>query len=226
MEEFNMHQVLIDNGSLANIIYLPAFQQMKLNKERLQPFTSPLVSFTGDKVIPKGVVKLTIITGTYPTQVFKEIDFLMVDCPSTYNVILGCPTLNKLKAATLTYYLKVKFPIAHSIGEIRGDQVLPRECYQATLASGENHIWMIDEPEPVPEPTEVPQEVEVIPIDPSKVLKIGSALSASETMKMTNFLRENQDVFAWKHEDMPGIDKGVIQHHLNVNPECRPLQQR
>ena len=89
MEEFNMHQVLIDNGSSVDIIYLPAFQQMKLNKERLRPFTSPLVSFIGDMVIPKGVVKLTIITSTYPAQVSKEIDFLVVDCPSTYNVILG-----------------------------------------------------------------------------------------------------------------------------------------
>ena len=105
MEEFNIHWVLVDNGSLADIIYLPAFQQMKLSKERIRPFISPLVSFTRDKVIPKGVVKLTIIVGTYPMQVSKEIDFLMVDCPSTYNVILGRPTLNKLKAATLTYYI-------------------------------------------------------------------------------------------------------------------------
>ena len=97
-----------------------------------------MVSFTGDRVIPKGVVKLTIIAGTYPTQVSKEIDFLVVDCPSTYNVILGQPTLNKLKVATSTYNLKVKFPTAHGIGEIRGDQVLVRECYQADLVSGEN----------------------------------------------------------------------------------------
>ena len=65
MEEFNMYRVLIDNGSLADIIYLPAFQQMELNKERLRPFTSALVSFTGDRVVLKGVVKLTIIAGTY-----------------------------------------------------------------------------------------------------------------------------------------------------------------
>ena len=89
MEEFNIHPILIDNGSSVDIVYLPAFQQMKLNKERLRPFISPLVSFIGDRVIPKGVVKLTIITSTYPAQVSKEIDFLVVDCPSTYNVILG-----------------------------------------------------------------------------------------------------------------------------------------
>jgi len=52
---------------------------------------------------------------------------------------LGKPALNRLKAATSKYYLKVKFPIAHGVGEIKGDQVLARECYQAALASGENH---------------------------------------------------------------------------------------
>ena len=85
---------------------------------------------------------------------------------------------------------------------------------------------MIDEPKSIPEPSELPQEIEVIPGDLSKVLKIGSALLASEKTKITDFLRENQDVFAWKHEDMPGIDRRVIQQHLNVNPECRPVQQR
>ena len=111
---------------------------------------SPLASFTGYMVIPKGVVKLTIIAGTYPAQVSKEIDFLVVECPLTYNIILGRLTLNKLKAATLTYYLNVKFPIAHSIGEIKGDQVLTRECYQGTLVLGENLTWVIDELELIP----------------------------------------------------------------------------
>ena len=54
---------------------------------------------------------------------------------------------------------------------------------------------MIDKPEPIPEPLEVPQEVEVIPGDPSKVLKIGSTFLAIEKTKITTFLRENQDVF-------------------------------
>ena len=101
-----------------------------------------------------------------------------------------------MKAATSTYYLNVKFPTAHGIGEIRGDQVLIRECYQFALTSGENHMWMIDELELVLELSEVPQEIEVIPGDPSKVLKIGLALSTLEKMMITNFLRENQDVFA------------------------------
>ena len=191
---------------------------MKLNKKKVKPFTSPLVSFMGDRIVPRGIVTLTMTAGTYLAQVTKEIDFLIVDCLSTYNIILGRPALNRLRAATSTYYLKVKFPTTHGVGEIKGDQVLVRECYQATLASGENHTWVINEPEPIPEPLETPQEVELVPGDSTKILEIRTALPALEKEKMIFFLRANQDVFSWKHKNMPMIDRKIIQHCLNVNP--------
>ncbi|XP_065625303.1 uncharacterized protein LOC136065695 [Quercus suber] len=53
IEGFNTKRVLVDNGSSADIIYFPAFQQLKLDPGRLRPFNSPLVSFSGDKVYPK-----------------------------------------------------------------------------------------------------------------------------------------------------------------------------
>ena len=139
VKEFNINRVLIDNGSSANIVYLPTFQQMKLDKKRIMPFTLPSVSFTRDRIVPIGIVTLTVIAGTYPAQVTKEIDFLIVDCPSMYNIILGRLALNRLKVVMSTYHLKVKFPTIHEVGEIRGDQVLAKECYQAALASRKNH---------------------------------------------------------------------------------------
>ena len=44
--------------------------------------------------------------------------------------------------------------------------------------------------------------------------------------KLIQFLKENLDVFAWSHEDMPGIPPEIIQHKLNVNPDRKPIQQR
>ena len=95
IEGFNTKRILVDNGSSAGIIYLPAFQQLKLDEKRLRPFESPLVSFNGDKVYPKGIVTLTVTVGTHPRQLTHQLDFLVVDCPSSYNVIIGRPTLNK-----------------------------------------------------------------------------------------------------------------------------------
>ena len=129
IEGFNTKRILVDNGSSADIIYLPAFQKLKLDPRRLRPFDSPLVSFNGDRVYPKGIVTLTVTMGTYPRQLTRQLDFLVVDCPSSYNVIIGRPTLNKWKTATSTYCLKVKFPTDNDVGEVKGDQVLARECY-------------------------------------------------------------------------------------------------
>ena len=67
--------------------------------------------------------------------------------PSSYNVIIRRPTLNRWKAATSTYCLKVKFPTENGVSEIKGDQVLANECYQAMLATKEKHPWMIEEKE-------------------------------------------------------------------------------
>uniref|UniRef100_A0A2N9HA60 RNA-directed DNA polymerase n=1 Tax=Fagus sylvatica TaxID=28930 RepID=A0A2N9HA60_FAGSY len=114
---FLTRRVLVDNGSSADIIYLPAYQQMKIDKEQLKPIDIPLVGFTGDKVKPLGVVSLVIEAGTYPRQVRTSVEFLVVDCPSAYNVIIGRPTLNKLRAVTSTYHLLVRFPTEHGIGE-------------------------------------------------------------------------------------------------------------
>ena len=139
---------------------------------------------------------------------------------------MGRPALNKLRAAMSTYYLKVKFLTAHRVGEIKGDQVLARECYQAAITSRENHTWVINEPEPILEPLETPQEVEIIPRDSMNILKIRSTLLTLEKGKMISFLRANKDVFTWKHEDMLGIDRKIIQYRLNVNLECKLVQQK
>ena len=65
IEGFNTKRILVDNGSSADIIYLPAFQQLRLDPRRLRPFDSPLVSFSGDRVYPKGIVTLTVTVGAY-----------------------------------------------------------------------------------------------------------------------------------------------------------------
>ena len=53
--------------------------------------------------------------------------------------------MNKWKAATSTYCLKIKFPTDNGVGEVKGDQVLAKECYQAVLATKENYTWVIEE---------------------------------------------------------------------------------
>ena len=76
IEGFNTKRILVDNGSSADIIYLPTFQQLKLDPGRLCPFDSPLVSFSGDRVYPKGIVTLTVIVGDLPKAVDPSVRLL------------------------------------------------------------------------------------------------------------------------------------------------------
>ena len=194
IEGFNTKRILIDNGSSVDIIYFPAFQQLRLDPKRLRPFDSPLVSFSGDRVYPRGIVTLTVTARTYPVQLTKQVDFLVVDYPSSYNVIIGRPTLNKWKAATSTYCLKVKFPTDNGIGEVKGDQVLARECFQAVLAGKENHTLMIEEKEE--DGIEALETVELVEGNANKTTKIGTTLNPEMRTRLIRFLKENLDVFA------------------------------
>ena len=60
----------------------------------------------------------------------------------------------------------------------------------------------------------------------TKMTRIRTTLSPEMRTRLIKFLKENLDVFAWSHEDMPGISLKIIQHKLNVNPERKPVQQR
>jgi hypothetical protein len=93
---FTTRRVMVDNGSSADILYLPAYQQMKLDKDKLRPMDASLVGFTSDKVFLVGIMILPITVGTYPKVVSKTVDFLAVNYPSAYNAIIGLPTLNQL----------------------------------------------------------------------------------------------------------------------------------
>ena len=125
--------MLVDNGSLADILYYPAFQQIGIDRAQLIPTNAPLVGFGGTRVFLLGAVTLSVTVGDYSQQITKDVTFLVVNCSSAYNGILGRPTLNSWKAATSTYHLMIKFPTEYGIGELRGDQVAARECYIAML---------------------------------------------------------------------------------------------
>ncbi|XP_075645732.1 uncharacterized protein LOC142616857 [Castanea sativa] len=161
-----MRRVLVDNGSSADILYYPTLQQMGIGREQLVPTNAPLVGFGGTRVFPLGVVNLAIIVGDYPQQITKNVTFLMVDCSSAYNTIIGRLTLNSWKAITSTYHLMIKFPTDYRVGKLRGDQVAARECYVAMMEKNDHLQAISIEHRTITEPVE---RLEDILLDNSRV---------------------------------------------------------
>ena len=88
----------------------------------------------------------------------------------------------------------------------------------------ENHTWMIEEKEG--EEVEALETVELVDGELTKTTRVGTTLSLEMKKKLVQFLKDNLDVFAWSHEDMPDISTKIIQHKLNVDSEKKPVQER
>ena len=121
----------------------------------------------------------------------------------------------------------IKFPIEYGIEELQGDQVAACECYSAMLEMEDHEQTMcIGEQRTTAEPIEELEEITLDESRPERMTRMGTLASLPIRQALAAFLRMNQDVFAWSHKDMPGIDPSVIVHRLNVNPAYSPIRQK
>ena len=52
--DYDVKRVMVDQGSATEIMYPDLFKGLNLKAEDLTPYNSPLVSFEGKVIIPKG----------------------------------------------------------------------------------------------------------------------------------------------------------------------------
>ncbi|KAL5581043.1 hypothetical protein UlMin_013485 [Ulmus minor] len=130
-------RILVDNGSSADILFKSTFNRMNLVGVKVEPTSSSLSGFTGDNISSEGILNLPVELGSSPCQHIQAVDFVLVDCPSPYNAIIGRPTLNKIRVVTSTYHLLVKFLTVGGIGILRGDQTESRKIYEAANRSAQ-----------------------------------------------------------------------------------------
>ncbi|KAM1810112.1 hypothetical protein ACFX12_026916 [Malus domestica] len=114
-------------------MFAEAFRALSVAEHLLDRSISPLISFSGDIVQPLGSIHLPFTIGTGPYTATITTNFLVVDCPTAYNVIFGRTGINDLKAMVSTHMLLMKFPTPHGNGYIRGDQLSARSCYNTSV---------------------------------------------------------------------------------------------
>jgi len=84
---------------------------MQLSPDLLRPYTGCLYGFAGDKVEVRGYLELrtTFTDGT--TSCTESIQYLVVNANSAYNILLGMPALNRLRAVASTRHMKMNCQI-------------------------------------------------------------------------------------------------------------------
>ena len=105
-------------------MYLDLYKGLNLKPEDLTAYDSPLVSFEGKTITPRGQIRLPIQTGSEVV----EVDFIVVDAYSPYMAIMTRPWLHALGAVSSTLHQKVKYPSDGQVKEIVGSQSMARQC--------------------------------------------------------------------------------------------------
>ena len=82
-----MKRVLVDQSSGAKIMYPDFYNGLGLKPEDLVAYDSPLVSFDGKIVIPRGQIQLPVQAGSEVV----EVDSIVVDAYSSYTAIVARP---------------------------------------------------------------------------------------------------------------------------------------
>ena len=113
---YDVKRVMIDQGSAAEIMYPNLYKGLGLKPENLIAYNSPLMSFEGKMVVPKGHIRLPVQIGIDVV----EVDFIVVDAFSPYTAIMGRPWLHNLGAVSFTLHQKVKYPSGDQVLEILG----------------------------------------------------------------------------------------------------------
>ena len=110
-------------------MYLDLYKGLGLKPENLTTYSSPLVSFEGKMVVPKGQIRLPVQVGTDVV----EVDFVVVDAFFPYTAIMGRPWLHTLGVVSSTLHQKVKYPSGDQVLEIVESQSVARQCLVAAI---------------------------------------------------------------------------------------------
>ena len=131
---YDVRKVLVNQGRAVEVMYPDLYKGLNLKLEDLTAYDSPLVSFEGKTITPRGQNKLPIQTGTDVV----EVDFIIVDAYSPYTAIVARPWLHALWAISSTLHQKMKYPSEGQVKEIIEDQTMARQCMVAAISHQPN----------------------------------------------------------------------------------------
>ena len=126
---FDVHRVLVDPGSAADLLHLPALKQMKVPVGHLHSTGRILSGFNGATTLSVGDIAFSVKAGPVTQQVL----FSVVEDLGPYNAILGRACLHAMKAVPSTYHQTISYLTKLGQVDLQGSQLAARQCYQLSL---------------------------------------------------------------------------------------------
>jgi ribonuclease HI len=237
---WDLHKVLVDNGSQAGIIFLHAFDRLGISHSLLKPSDNPLYGFGGKGTFPMGKIELPLSFGAAPNTRSEQITFDIVDMVYPYNAIMGRGSINKFEAAIHGLYLCMKIPGPQGVITVYGNQQTVRNI-ERDFVLGQRNVHCLtmqregtEATRPATNEHEKAQlqsndGTKTVPLDqatPKQTVIISEDLTSQDEEKLISCLSRNKDIFAWSALDLVGVSRTIIEHNLGIDPSMRPKKQR
>ena len=136
----------------------------------------------------------------------------------------------------------MKLPTAGAVVALFGNQEEARRCEDNTSYATKNvdaieasktegtsaNLATPEEPQKAEglSPAEHTKRVPLCEDILDRTVIIGKGLKEAEEARLIQFLRNNQDVFAWSSADLRGVNRDIMEYTLRVDPKVRPKRQR
>ncbi|XP_068498411.1 uncharacterized protein [Phaseolus vulgaris] len=140
-----VHRVLVDQGSSADVMFWSTFNKLQLSPDLLRPYTGCLYGFADNPVEVRGYLELRTTFTDGAASRTESIWYLVVNANSAYNILLGRPALNRLRAVSSTRHMKMKLPdLSGKVIVIKSDQEEARKCYENSLKTKRGVVMVIE----------------------------------------------------------------------------------
>ncbi|RDY12453.1 hypothetical protein CR513_02752, partial [Mucuna pruriens] len=130
VSNFVVRKVLINQGSSADILYMSTFRHLQILESEIRP---------ADRILRRMHRYVNLLTTFGGPRALRTIlaRYLMVKVDTSYNVLIGWPTLNTLGAIVSTPYLVMKFLSSDDrVVTVKVDQKMAQQCYVNRLKVG------------------------------------------------------------------------------------------
>ncbi|GJX79223.1 reverse transcriptase domain-containing protein [Tanacetum coccineum] len=215
----DIHRMYIDGGASADILYEHCFQRLRPEvKSQLNPATTSLTGFTGEKIWPMGQLRLPVMVGNKEHSTTAWMNFMVIRSPSPYNGIIGRPGISAIRAVPSTAHGMLKFPVDGGIVTIYNTAAPPKECNTVTCdvtQTQRQHATKVTN-----------LKVAIHPDYPEQEVSIGGSLSDTGRAAVCALLQRNLDIFAWEPKHMTGVPRSITEHKLKIRQGYSPVRQK